>query len=145
ERLIGSIRIDPSRVRRPCHRLGRGSSASDSSILRALLQRDPHAAVVGQGRADLSRGSTKRRHQITGDPRWTPSSLRQDLVFDTHSALAFRAWCGPSSSCFAPGKDNISQMNGSVGAPANSHLASSHAFSWPRSAPWTSHTKTGGK
>ena len=47
-------RIDPARVFGLRHRFGRGASASDSEILRPLLQRRQNASVFEQGRAGQS-------------------------------------------------------------------------------------------
>jgi hypothetical protein len=46
--------IDPTRVPRPCDRLGRGAPTRDSASLCPLLQRFENAPIVGQRRAILA-------------------------------------------------------------------------------------------
>nr|WP_249793980.1 hypothetical protein [Bradyrhizobium cenepequi] len=53
-------RIDPPRVFGPHHCPERDASASDSAILRTLLQRHPNAPLVEQRRAGCSPGSADR-------------------------------------------------------------------------------------
>src|SRR5260370_34564882 len=53
-------RIDPTRVRRPCDRLGRGTPTRDSASLCPLLQRSENAPLVGQRCAILAPGSADR-------------------------------------------------------------------------------------
>jgi hypothetical protein len=55
-------RIDPARVRRSYDCPGRGASASDSEILRPLLQRRQNASVFEQGCTSLSLGTAHRCH-----------------------------------------------------------------------------------
>src|SRR5258708_39046728 len=74
-------RIDPARMLGPSHRLGRDTFASNSKILRRLLQRRQNASVLAQGCADLSSDSTDRNHSFTPDPRRASPSLRPDLIF----------------------------------------------------------------
>src|SRR5262245_30498717 len=56
--------IDPTRVPRPCDRLGRGAPTRDSASLCPLLQRFENAPIVGQRRAILAPGSADRSHQV---------------------------------------------------------------------------------
>src|SRR6266480_2308566 len=64
-------RIDPPRVSRSCHRLERTASASDSAILRKLLQRHAHSLVIEQGRG-------------------TAPSIWQDLIYGRHQGLLIK-------------------------------------------------------
>jgi len=77
-------RIDPTRVRRPRGRLGRGAPTQDSASLCPLLQRCENAPIVGQGRAILAPGSADRMHHIACAAGRTASPLLQNLVFGTH-------------------------------------------------------------
>src|SRR5260370_24526599 len=74
-------RIDPTRVRRPCDRLGRGAPPRDSASLCPLLQRSENAPIVGQRRAILAHGSADRKHHVTGAPRRAASPIRASLSF----------------------------------------------------------------
>jgi hypothetical protein len=65
--------------------LGRDTFASNSKILRRLLQRPQNASVFAQGCADLSFGSANRLPKFARYLGWTSSSIRSDLVFGTHS------------------------------------------------------------
>src|SRR5262249_59140146 len=73
--------IDPTRVRRPCDRLGRGAPPGDSASLCPLLQRSENAPIVGQRRAILAPGAADRKHHVTGAPRRTASPIRASLSF----------------------------------------------------------------
>ena len=129
----------------PIHRNSVNPKAADGAF---TLSAPPPALAQSPPCINITAGPVSGGRSVPA-PVWPRASDRRQCKpwrrSPGVSASAFRAWCGPSSSCFAPGKDNFSQMNGSVGAPANSRLALSHAFSWPRSAPWTSRTKTGGR
>jgi hypothetical protein len=74
-------RIDPARVFGLRHRFGRGASASDSEILRPLLQRRQNASVFEQGRASHSLGTARRSHSSTRHPWRASPSLRPGLIF----------------------------------------------------------------
>jgi hypothetical protein len=74
-------RIDPTRMRRPCDRLGRGAPTPDSASLCPLLQRSENAPLVGQRCAILAPGSADRKHHVTGAPRRTASPLHASLSF----------------------------------------------------------------
>src|ERR1700694_1370547 len=65
----------------PHHCLGRDASASDSAIVRTLLQRHQNASIIGQRCAGLSPGSVDRKHQIASHPWWASSPLRPGLGF----------------------------------------------------------------
>ena len=80
--------IDPTRVPRPCDRLGRGAPTRDSASLCPLLQRFENAPIVGQRRAILAPGSADRSHQVACCPRWTASPV--------HASLSFRYTQGKS-------------------------------------------------
>jgi hypothetical protein len=65
ERLRRKIdRIDPTRVRRPCDRLGRGAPTWDSASPCPLLQRSENAPIVGQRCAILAPGSADWSHHV---------------------------------------------------------------------------------
>jgi hypothetical protein len=74
-------RIDPARVCRPHHRLGRGTFAPNSEILRRLLQYPQNAPILEQGYAGFSPGSANRCDQFTRNPGRTSSPLRPCLSF----------------------------------------------------------------
>src|SRR5260370_20022785 len=81
-------RIDPTRMRRPCDRLGRGAPTPDSASLCPLLQRSENAPLVGQRCAILAPGSADRKHHVTGAPRRTASPLHASLSFRyTHAGF----------------------------------------------------------
>jgi hypothetical protein len=70
------------------HCLGRVTFASNSKILRRLLQRRQNASVFAQGCADLSFGSANRPPKFARYLGWTSSSIRSDLVFGTHTSTS---------------------------------------------------------
>src|SRR5256886_17190524 len=74
-------RIDPTRVRRPCDRLGRGAPTPDSASLCPLLQRSANAPLAGQRCAILAPGAADRKHHVTATPRWIASPLHANLSF----------------------------------------------------------------
>src|SRR5260370_39106743 len=74
-------RIDPTRVRRPCDRLGRGAPTPDSAGLCPLLQRAENAPLVGQRGAILAPGAADRKHHVTATPRRIASPLHASLSF----------------------------------------------------------------
>src|SRR6266436_2476695 len=74
-------RIDPARVFGPRHCLGRDTFASNSKILRRLLQRRQNASVFAQGCADLSFGSANRPPKFARYLGWTAPQLCSDLSF----------------------------------------------------------------
>jgi hypothetical protein len=74
-------RIDPTRVCRPHHRLGRDAFASGPEILRRLLQYPQNAPILEQGYAGFSPGSANRCDQFTRNPGRTSSPLRPCLSF----------------------------------------------------------------
>ena len=87
DRPIAPAWIDPPRVPRSCHRLGRTASVSDSAILRKLLQQYENASRPEQGCSTLASRSANRNHRVTPDPRRTSSPLHPALVvFGTHRA-----------------------------------------------------------
>src|SRR5712664_3323748 len=65
----------------PHHCLGRGASASDSEMLRPLLQRRQNASVLEQGCTSLSLGTAHRCHSFTRRPWRTSPPLRPRLSF----------------------------------------------------------------
>jgi hypothetical protein len=73
--------IGPTRVPRPCDRLGRGAPTRDSASLCPLLQRFENAPIVGQRRAILAPGSADRSHQVACCSRWTASPVHASLSF----------------------------------------------------------------
>src|SRR5262249_8154627 len=73
--------IDPTRVPRPCDRLGRGAPTRDSASLCPLLQRFENAPIVGQRRAILAPGSADRSRQVACCSRWTASPVHASLSF----------------------------------------------------------------
>jgi transposase InsO family protein len=78
ERLIGSIRregLDHIVV------FGEAHLRRNPAILRALLQRNQNASILGQRCAGLSPGSADRKHQIAPGPRGTPSPLCPGLSY----------------------------------------------------------------
>src|SRR6266481_940888 len=85
--------IDPTRVRRPRDRLGRGAPTQDSASLCPLLQRCENAPIVGQGHAPLAPGSADRTHRVACAPRRIASPLLQNLVFGTHRWWRSKVWC----------------------------------------------------
>jgi hypothetical protein len=87
-------RIGPTRVRRPCDRLGRGALTQDSASLCRLLQRSENAPIVGQRRTILAPGSADRKHHVTCAPRRTASPLHANLSFRYTQAIGPRpaAW-----------------------------------------------------
>jgi hypothetical protein len=74
-------RIDPARVFGPCHCLGRVTFASNSKILRRLLQLRQNTSIVEQGCAGFSPGSANRCDQFTRHPGRTSSLLWPCLSF----------------------------------------------------------------
>src|SRR2546430_4095108 len=74
-------RIDPTRVRRPCDRLGRGAPTPDSASLCPLLQRSENAPLVRQRCAILAPGSADRMHHIACAAGRTASPIRASLSF----------------------------------------------------------------
>jgi len=81
-------RIDPTRVRRPCDRLGRGAPTPDSASLCPVLQRSENIPLVGQRCAILAPRSAERKHHVTGNPRRAASPLHASLSFRyTHAPL----------------------------------------------------------
>src|SRR2546429_7386605 len=74
-------RIDPTRVRRPCDRLGRGAPTPDSASLCPLLQRSENTPLVGQRCAILAPGAADRKHHVTVTPRRIASPLHATLRF----------------------------------------------------------------
>src|SRR5260370_29648907 len=74
-------RIDPTRVRRPCDRLGRGAPTPDSASLCPLLQRSENAPLVGQRCAILAPGAADRKYHVTATPRRIASPLHPSLSF----------------------------------------------------------------
>src|SRR6266851_9166386 len=81
-------RIDPTRVRRPCDRLGRGAPTPDSASLCPLLQRSENAPLVGRSCAILAPGAADRKHRVTATPRRIASPLHASLSFRyTHAPL----------------------------------------------------------
>src|SRR5436305_2118290 len=82
ERLRGKTdRIDPTGVRRPCDRLGRGAPTPDSASLCPLLQRSENAPLVGQRCAILAPGAADRKHHVTATARRIASPLHASLSF----------------------------------------------------------------
>src|SRR5437660_11659374 len=74
-------RIDPTRVRRPCDRLGRGAPTPDSASLCPLLQRSENAPLVGQRCAILAPSAADRKHHVKATPRRIASPLHASLSF----------------------------------------------------------------
>ena len=74
-------RIDPARVSRSCHHPGRSAFASDSAILRKLLQQHENPSLLEQGCSYLASYSANRNHLVTSDPRRASPSLRPGLGF----------------------------------------------------------------
>ena len=74
-------RIDPTRVRRPCDRLGRGAPTPDSASLCPVLQRSENAPLVGQRCTTVAPRSPDRSHQVACAPRRTASPIRASLSF----------------------------------------------------------------
>ena len=72
---------DPSRVRGPHRRAGRGASASDPGRVRSLLQYRANAPFVEQRCAALTLSSANRTHPVTFAPRRTASPIRPNLSF----------------------------------------------------------------
>jgi hypothetical protein len=97
-------RIDPARVFGPRHCLERVTFASNSKILRRLLQRRQNASVFAQGCADLSFGSADRPPKFARYLGWTPSSIRSDLVFGTHTGLVTVSPAWPTRLFWGPRK-----------------------------------------
>src|SRR5262249_24688313 len=73
--------IHPTRVPRPCDRLGRGAPTRDSASLCPLLHRFENAPIVGQRRAILAPGSADRSRQVACCSRWTASPVHASLSF----------------------------------------------------------------
>jgi hypothetical protein len=74
-------RNDPSRVRGPHRRAGRGASASYPERVRSLLQYRENTPVIGPGCAGLSPGSADRTHRVAC-PGWRAASpISPDLGF----------------------------------------------------------------
>ena len=82
-------RIDPARERRSYDCPGRGAFASDSKILRQLLQRRQNASVFEQGCASLSLGTALRCHSFTRHPGRTSSPLWSNLRFSVGTQKLF--------------------------------------------------------
>src|SRR5258707_13583697 len=81
-------RIDPTRVRRPCDRLGRGAPTPDSASLCPVLQRSENIPLVGQRCTTLAPRSADRSHHVACAPRRTASPLPASLSFRyTHAPL----------------------------------------------------------
>jgi hypothetical protein len=78
ERLIGSIGCE---CVNPHHCLGRDAFASDTEILRRLLQLRQNASIIEEGCAGFSPGSANRCYQVTRHPWRTSSPLRPSLSF----------------------------------------------------------------
>src|SRR6478752_92852 len=80
----------------PHHCLGRGASAPNTEIVRALLQRHQNASIIGQRCAGHSPNSANRKHQITRHPRRTSPPLRPSLSFRyTQSAALSKLTLNP--------------------------------------------------
>ena|SRR6266566_3191051 len=90
-------RIDPTRVRRPCDRLGRGAPTPDSASLCPLLQRSANAPLVGQRCAPLAPGPADRQHHVICSPWWTASPLPPSLSF-WYTQLSFRSSTGRAAA-----------------------------------------------
>jgi hypothetical protein len=107
-----AYRIDPTRVRRPRGRLGRGAPTQDSASLCPLLQRCENAPIVGQGRAILAPGSADRMHHIACAAGRTASPLLQNLVFGTHrDARLWNAGPRPPRGPHVSSRGTWSQFN----------------------------------
>jgi hypothetical protein len=73
-------RIDPSRMRRPCHRIRR-AAAPTPKILRELLQQRANTPFIGQRFAGLAPGSADRTHRVACPGRRASSPVRPNLAF----------------------------------------------------------------
>ena len=74
-------RINPSRVFGPYRHPGRGAFASNSKILRSLLQQNQDTSVSGQRYADLAASSADGSYHFKSDPWRTSSPLYPNLGF----------------------------------------------------------------
>jgi hypothetical protein len=74
-------RIDPSRMRRPCHCIWRAAFAPSPKILRELLQQRANTPFIGQRFAGLAPGSADRAHRVACPGRGTSSPVRPNLAF----------------------------------------------------------------
>lgn len=81
---------NPSRVRGPHRRAGRGASAPDPARVCSLLQYRENAPVMGPGCSSLSPGSADRTHPVARLGWRAASRIRPDLGFRTHSRLPIR-------------------------------------------------------
>jgi hypothetical protein len=122
-------RIDPTRVRRPCDRLGRGASTWDSASLCPLLQRSENAPIVGQRCAILAPGSADWSHHVACAPWRTASPLHARLSFRyTHPRPSFTMLTSDPEMSRLPirGQYHPAHPRGLVGRPESRHLRGQH-------------------
>ena len=79
-------RIDPSRMRRPCHRIRRAAFAPSPKILCELLQHRENTPLIGQRCAGLATGSADRSHRVAC-PGWRASSPVRWNLFSVHTSI----------------------------------------------------------
>jgi hypothetical protein len=74
-------RVHPSRMRRPCRRIGRTAFAPSPKILCELLQYRDNAPLIGQGCASLAPRPAGRTHRVACLGRRSASPIRPNLSF----------------------------------------------------------------
>ncbi len=85
-------RVDPSRMRRPCHRIGRTAFAPSPKILRELLQHLENAPLIGQGCATLAPRPAGRTYRVACHGRRATSPICSNLSFrHTHASFEARS------------------------------------------------------
>ena len=80
-------RIDPSRMRRPCHRTRRAAFAPSPKILCDLLQQRENAPLIGQRFAGLAPGSAGWPHRMSWSAAFITSTSESNFSVRTGNSV----------------------------------------------------------